>query len=59
MDLLFEKRGAEVLSALKTSEPDLLVLDIMMPNVHGLELLRQLRKQSFIPVSSFLQGMKN
>ncbi|QHA93280.1 response regulator transcription factor [Bacillus sp. N1-1] len=42
--------GAEVLSALKTSEPDLLVLDIMMPNVDGLELLRLLRKQSFIPV---------
>jgi DNA-binding response OmpR family regulator len=42
--------GAEVLSALKTSEPDLLVLDIMMPNIDGLELLRLLRKQSFIPV---------
>ncbi|WP_273832229.1 response regulator transcription factor [Guptibacillus sedimenti] len=42
--------GAEVLSALKTSEPDLFVLDIMMPNVDGLELLRRLRKQSFIPV---------
>ena len=42
--------GAEVLRALKTSEPDLLVLDIMMPNVDGLELLRRLRKQSFIPV---------
>lgn len=42
--------GAEVLSALKSIEPDLLVLDIMMPNVDGLELLRRLRKQSFIPV---------
>ncbi|MDO6657988.1 response regulator transcription factor [Anaerobacillus sp. 1_MG-2023] len=42
--------GAEVLSALETIEPDLLVLDIMMPNVDGLELLRRLRKHSYIPV---------
>ena len=42
--------GAEVLCALETIEPDLLVLDIMMPNVDGLELLRRLRKHSFIPV---------
>ncbi|MCA0172659.1 response regulator transcription factor [Bacillus sp. RAR_GA_16] len=42
--------GAEVLRALETTEPDLLVLDIMMPNIDGLELLRRLRKHSFIPV---------
>ncbi|MBN8209986.1 response regulator transcription factor [Bacillus sp. NTK071] len=42
--------GAEVLKALETIEPDLLVLDIMMPKVDGLELMRQLRKHSTVPV---------
>ncbi|MDP4552495.1 response regulator transcription factor [Alkalihalobacillus macyae] len=42
--------GAEVLKALETIKPDLLVLDIMMPKVDGLELMRQLRKHSTVPV---------
>lgn len=37
--------GAEALQKLK-SEPDLLVLDIMMPDVSGYEVCRQIRSQS-------------
>lgn len=36
--------GEEALSALKTESPDMLVLDVFLPGVNGLDLLDQLRK---------------
>lgn len=42
--------GAAALDALERLTPDLMVLDIMMPGMSGLELLQQLRPRSAVPV---------
>ena len=42
--------GAEALRMAAASRPDLLVLDIVMPGMDGLEACRELRKTSTIPV---------
>src|SRR6187397_690461 len=41
--------GASALEGFKTSPPDLAVLDIKMPRMDGMELLRRLREKSSIP----------
>ena len=38
--------GVSMLEALKTEIPDLIVLDIMMPEMDGLEVLKKLRSES-------------
>ncbi len=38
--------GLEVLNLVEQLEPDILVVDLMMPGLHGLEITRQVRKRS-------------
>lgn len=42
--------GKEALSALKAKDYDLIVLDIMMPDLDGWEVCRQIRKNSNVPI---------
>ena len=49
-DVLTAGTGLEALEKLESQEPDLLVLDLMMPGIDGFETLRQIRAVSSIPV---------
>ncbi|KUK14024.1 MAG: response regulator [Synergistetes bacterium] len=40
--------GAEALAFLKKNKPDLIFLDIMMPGLDGLSLLREIRKMGHL-----------
>lgn len=46
------KDGAEALEKISVSEPDLILLDLMLPHVHGSEVLSKLRseKRTHIPI---------
>ena len=42
--------GQEALDKVRLVRPDLIVLDLMLPNVSGLEICRQLRQESDVPI---------
>lgn len=42
--------GIEALEQAQAQEPDLLILDILMPRMDGFKTLQELRKYSFLPV---------
>ncbi len=42
--------GGPLLPRLRQAPPDLVVLDVMLPRTNGLDLLRELRRQSQVPV---------
>jgi two-component system response regulator BaeR len=44
------ERGDDALDALRADEPDLVVLDLMIPGLDGLELTRALRQHSAVPI---------
>jgi DNA-binding response OmpR family regulator len=44
------KDGAEALASFDSSVPDLVLLDLMLPRIDGLELLRRMRARRFAPV---------
>jgi two-component system alkaline phosphatase synthesis response regulator PhoP/two-component system response regulator ResD len=44
------KTGYDGLSKFMTSNPNLIVLDIMLPDIDGLEICRQIKVQSKVPI---------
>ena len=44
-EIVLAKDGKEALEKIQTESPDLIVADIMMPNVTGLELISYVRKK--------------
>lgn len=44
------ERGDEVLEAWRNYQPDLILLDLMLPGVDGLTLCREIRKSSEVPI---------
>jgi len=49
-DVVTFNDGASALTALSDEQPDLAVLDIKMPRMDGMELLRRLRQKTDLPV---------
>ncbi len=49
-DVLTASSGREGLEQVECQEPDLIILDILMPGMDGLEVLRELRGFSMVPV---------
>lgn len=49
-DVLTAGSGPEALEQLQAQEPDLLVLDVVMPGIDGFETLKQVRAISSVPV---------
>lgn len=49
-EVLTASRGDEALRVVAQESPDLVVLDVMMPDMDGFETLRRIRQQSNVPV---------
>jgi len=43
-------RGDEVLERIRSDPPDLILLDLMLPGVDGIEVCKQVRAQSTVPI---------
>jgi DNA-binding response OmpR family regulator len=50
-DLVFAATGAEAMTRLREEKPDIMVLDMRLPDTNGIEILRQVREtDSNLPV---------
>ena len=49
--------GNEILKRVKERMPDLLVMDVMLPGMDGISVLRQLQKQGDAPMTILVSGL--
>jgi two-component system response regulator MtrA len=50
IDVDLVSRGDEVLDAFRENAPDLILLDVMLPGIDGVEVCRLIRAQSMVPI---------
>ncbi len=48
--VLVENDGAKGFQVARTEKPDLVILDLMLPSIDGLEICRRLRSESNVPI---------
>ena len=51
--------GQEALDLAKSAKPDIMLLDIIMPGINGLEVLKELRTFTDLPVVAFSASSGN
>ena len=49
-EVLTAHDGAQAVARARDAQPDLIILDIMLPYVDGLEVCRQIRRESAVPI---------
>ena len=49
-DVVMAERGDDALRLFRTDPPNLMLLDIMLPGIDGLQVCREVRKSSSIPI---------
>jgi len=49
-EVLTAHDGAQAVARVRDAQPDLIILDIMLPYVDGLEVCRQIRRDSAVPI---------
>jgi len=52
-DVITTTRGAEAIEVVRTREPDIMLLDILVPDINGMDVLERIRAFSQVPVIVF------
>jgi DNA-binding response OmpR family regulator len=52
-DVITTTSGEEALELVRSAEPDIMLLDVIMPEMNGLEVLKKLRCFTLLPVIAF------
>jgi two-component system, OmpR family, response regulator MtrA len=50
IDVDLVSRGDEVMDVFRNNPPDLVLLDVMLPGIDGIEVCKQIRKESMVPI---------
>jgi two-component system KDP operon response regulator KdpE len=58
-EVIVTTSGQEALELVKSAEPDIMLLDIIMPGLDGFEVLRRLRAFTQLPVIAFSANHEN
>lgn len=53
-NLILAKDGIEAYEAVKANKPDILITDILMPRMNGLELIKQITEEKIRPKAVFI-----